>query len=287
MKKNHLEIHKNVIKLKGQELKAEKARRQELEIKNNELTQIEEAFHNPSDFGDQRQIELTILRRKYQKQYYLYVVNWEHINAKYWKKYPPLDEVKKEAPAKKSDKKSIKTEYDLDYTDSDEDDSNYEKPHVKKIKRDTNEAHENGIEEEYDLHCTDLYELENNENQDYYFSIKAKKITGLKAEFYKFITFINIQDTKHYKAMIDIINNGNKYNYKTSYPINAEFSVEDVKETELEKVKFNEGVATPEPDVFRKGYSEIIDARNTSFINLHGHILNDCNKKQVRQPVIK
>jgi hypothetical protein len=42
---------------------------------------------------------------------------------------------------------------------------------------------------------------------------------------------------------------------------------------------YKEEISTPESDVFKKCYSEIIDARNTSFINLHVHLLKDGNKK--------
>jgi hypothetical protein len=279
MKKNHLEIHKKIIKEKGRELEAERAHIQELEIINNESIQLREAFHNPGDFGDQDKTELTILRREHQKQFFMYVVDWEYMNAKFWRKYPPIDQTKVTKISRKNQVTSTKNYNGIEFSsDSDEDSAiNEKKSNTKKI-YDITEPHDKGIDEPYELFCLDSSDLENNENQEYYFCIKAKEITGKKKEFYKFIEYINIKDTKHYKAMIDIINNGNRYNHKTSYPLNAEL-VENTTETEMERNLYKEEISTPESDVFKKCYSEIIDARNTSFINLHVHVLKDGNKK--------
>ena len=77
-----------------------KGSRQDAEKINRQNIQLHEAFHNPGDMGDQERIELTILRRKTQRQYCVYVVDWQYINTKFWKKFP-TDEKKKDLKKKR------------------------------------------------------------------------------------------------------------------------------------------------------------------------------------------
>lgn len=267
---------KSVNKLK-KELEKEREHRQELQYINDKNIQLQEAFHNPNDFGNQDKTELTILQRMTQKQYYLYVVDWDYVNSKFWKKYPPKI-VKQQPPPKKS-YLSVDDLEGINFSSDDEEVFSKKTPDVKII-YDKNEPHPKGIQEPYELFYIDFHELKCNENESYYFCIKPKEIVESKKSFYKFIKFINIKDIKHHKAMVEIVNKGNKYNYKTSYPINTDMVIENIKETENECIVFSEEVATPISDVFITNYSTLIDARNCSFINLHKQYLIDNNPKK-------
>jgi len=271
------ERNKSVNKLK-KELEKEREHRQELQCINNKNIQLQEAFHNPADFGNQDKTELTILQRITQKQYYLYVVDWDYINTKFWKKYPPTTAVKQHASSKKSDHLIDDLE-GINFS-SDDEDSPYKKPTNIKITYDKSEPHLKGIQESYELFCIDLDELKSNENQSYYFCIRPKEIVESKKPFYKFIKFINIKDITHYKAMIEIVNKGNIYNHTTSYPVNADKVVENIKDTERESILFSKEVATPDSDVFITNYSALIDARKCSFINLHKQYIIDINSRK-------
>lgn len=267
----------------GKVLEEERGRRQYVEKINRQNIQLQEVFQNPADAGDQEKTELIILRRETQKQFYIYVVDWSYMNSKFWKKFTSNGKKKKLTSAKKSQitlLDNIHEGINLNSSDSEKD----VKEPKKNIERrrgktpckihNTDEPHFKGIQESYNLFDVNLQELESNENKDYYFCIKSKEIVNKKKEYYKFIKFIDIKDTKHYKNMREILVNGNVYNNTTTYPINSYLS-------KLENVEYADEVITPESDVFQKTYADIIDARNTSFINTHKHLLLNEKRNQL------
>lgn len=268
----------NILK---KELELERGLRKELQSINNCNIQLQEAFHNPSEFGDHEKTELTILRRETQKQYYLYIVDWSYINSKFWK-----SNKSKNKSIKEINKASKEIYQGIDFS-SDNDDITDNKIIERKLTKknnekntyDESEPHKNGIQDPYELFNVSLYDLINNNNQDYYFCIKPKEITSKKKDYFKFISYINIKNNIHYKAMIEIINNGNKYNYSTSYPINSETVNNDRSKSES-NFNFADEISTPEAGVFIQSYSDIIDARNSSFINLNKNYLKNGSLKQ-------
>jgi hypothetical protein len=252
------------------ELEFEKNTRRELQIINNSNIQLQEAFHNPNSFGTCERTELAILRRETQKQYYLYVVDWAYVNSKFWSN----SQLKKDVDKKRQSNQKKLQNYFNESSDSDEMHTPVIKKQNKKIVLDNTIPHINGIAEEYNLYYINQHELNNNNTYDYYFCIKPKKIIGKRSQFFKFIEYISIKNTDHYKAMIQIINNGNKYNYSTSYPINSSANSNANYDIihgnyESDKLTDNSEISTPYNDIFIKSYSDIHDARNSSFINLN------------------
>lgn len=260
----------------GKVLEEERDHRREAERINRQNIQLQEVFHNPADMGDQERTELVILRRETQKQYYVYVVDWEYMNAKFWKKYAPKEEKKKIQPPKKNRITPLDSVFegiDINSSDSELDETVEKVEKRRRKKYDITEPHPKGIQDSYSLYDVDLQELESDENIDYYFCIRPKEITEKKKEYFKFIRYIDIKDSKHYRNMIEIIVNGNVYNNTTSYPVNSVLP-------EYKNEEYFEKITTPDSDVFQKTYSEIIDARNSSFINIHKDIL--VNEKKER-----
>lgn len=256
----------NILK---KELEFEKCARRELQVINDSNIQLQEAFNNPNIFGDHERTELTILRKETQKQYYLYAVDWEYVNSRFW-----VDTKYK----KKSKKVSADTIECFDLNDSSDDDTEISKPVVKKIckknKLDTTGIpHTYGIRNSYDLYYINKHDLNNIEmNADYYFCIKSKEISGFKKKFFKFIEYINIKNVNHYKAMIQIITHGNEYNNANPYQINSDI------DQESPRIISNPEGLTPYNDVFITSYSDIHDARNSSFNNLNKHYITDVVK---------
>jgi hypothetical protein len=249
-------------------------RYQEAEHLNKRNIQIQEAFINPDDTDVQNHTELTILRRENMKQYYVYLADWKYVNTRYWKTFPQKDKkpttnaVKKLEPPSDSKYDGI----DLNGSDSDTDDSSKIIDIKKKIIFDESDPHPDGLQEEYDLYNTDLRDIKNNENDDYYIYISTKEVHQSKKHHFKFLRFIYVKDTKHYKEMMDYIANGKKYNNDTSYTVNNDLP-------EIEYIPYS--VETAYKGVYQLNYSNLIDARNSSFINLHKSTL-DLHKSEKR-----
>jgi hypothetical protein len=249
-------------------------RYQEAEHLNKRNIQIQEAFINPDDTDVQNHTELTILRRENMKQYYVYLADWKYVNTRYWKTFPQKDKkpttnaVKKLEPPSDSKYEGI----DLTGSDSDTDDSSKIIDIKKKIIFDESDPHPDGLQEEYDLYNTDLRDIKNNENDDYYIYISTKEVHQSKKQHFKFLRFIYVKDTKHYKEMMDYIANGKKYNNDTSYTVNNDLP-------EIEYIPYH--VETAYKGVYQLNYSNLIDARNSSFINLHKATL-DLHKSEKR-----
>ena len=141
---------------------------------------------------------------------------------------------------------------------------------IKKTKVDMSEPHPDGIQESYEISNIDLRYMKNNDNDDYYFSITSKEITGNKKKYFKFIRFLYIKDAKHLKEMLSYIVNGKKYNLDPVYP----------NDSANEPTDYSSSIKTISKGIYQLNYSELIDARNSSFINLHNHVLD--NNKRIK-----
>jgi len=285
VRKYHLEIYNEErvrsVKDLTKQLEAEVERRQEAETKVGQSLQLFDAFHNPNDISDHDSKELKILQRETQKQYYVYVVDWRYINTKYWKKFPitKKQEVKLNQPPKKNQIEHTDLYCGINPYSSD---SDYESKNSKKKvstrrnKADDSEPHPDGIQESYDLFDINLGDLERDENEEMYFSIRIKEVSNTKKEYYKFVRFVYIKDIKHYKEMIEIILHGNVYTNQTAYPINN--TTEHIKKDT--DVIDNYNTNTPVSDVYKATYANVIDARNSSFINSHKDVLMNEKKRR-------
>jgi hypothetical protein len=264
-----VEAHKE-LKIKYE---AARDRYQDAEHLNKRNIQIQEAFINPDDTDVQNHTELTILRRETMKQYFVYLADWKYVNAKYWKTFPPKE---KKTPitnaVKKTDSDDKYEGIDLNGSDSDTDDSTKKITIKKKIVFDYSEPHPDGLQEEYDLYDVNLTDIKNNSNEDYYIYISSKEIHHNKKHHFKFLRFMYVKDTKHYKEMMDYIANGKKYKNDTAYTVNADLP-------DIEYIPYH--VETAYKGVYQLNYSNLIDARNSSFINLHKETV-DLHKKEKR-----
>jgi hypothetical protein len=211
------------------------------------------------------------------KQYYVYVVDWQYINSKFWKKFPLKEAIATTnvQTSKKNQIMPIDSVFEGININSSDDEICEKKEKKRRIKTDTTEPHLKGIQESYDLFDIDLYELESNEHQNYYICIRAKEVSAKKKDHYKFVQFIYIADPKHYKATIDYIVNGRDYNNKSGYPVNNKLNV--IKEIE------NVGeIITPDTEVFQTNYSSLIDARNTAYVDIKKDVLMNDKKERRR-----
>jgi hypothetical protein len=283
IKKYHIDVHIQELerseKLMKQKYEDARDRYQEAEHLNKRNIQIQEAFINPDDTDVQNHTELTILRRENMRQYFVYLVDWKYVNTKYWKTFPQKDQKKPTTNAvKKSESKSYQQSdgkyegIDLNSSDSDTDDSTKKITIKKKIVFDDSEPHPDGLQEEYDLYDINLQDMKNNENEDYYIYISSKEIHHSKKKYFKFLRFMYVKDTKHYKEMMDYIANGKKYSNDTAYVTNNDLP-------DIEYIPYH--VETSYKGVYQLNYSNLIDARNSSFINLYKATL-DLHKKEKR-----
>lgn len=283
VRKYYLEIYNEErvrsIKDLTKQLETERNLRKDAEYKVDQSVQLFDAFHNPSDNADNDNLELTILRRENMKQYYVYVVDWQYINSKYWRKFDLKETVVETIvqPPKKNQIMSVNSVYegiDINSSDDENDEKKEKKEKKRRVKIDTTEPHPNGIQEPYNLFDINLYEIERNKHQNYYMCIRAKEVSNKKKNYYKFLQFIYITDPKHYKATIDYIINGRKYINKSGYPVNNNL-------TEVEEIVDAVKVITPDTEVFQTNYSILIDARNVSYIDIKkGVLINDKTERR-------
>lgn len=247
-------VRKNYSDIWRKCLEEERTKRIELDIINKQNIQLQEIFNNPADMGDQDKTELIILRRTMMKQYYLYIIDWEYINNKLWNR-------KTKSTNNKIKKKKSSNLGKQKRESSDEDDNKNTQIKKKII------PHPDGIQERYDLYIK-LHDLES-DISEYYFTIKQKEITSKYKDKYVFIRHLDIRNASHYKNMVHILKHGNTYNTKTSYPISSEEKC-DISQN-YDNFIF--------PNIFQKTYSEIVDARNTSFIHMNKNMLINNNNQ--------
>ena len=272
IKKYHIEIYnqerdRSINQLKKQ-YETERDRRQEAEKINNQNIQLRDAFINPDDAGEHPHMELTILRRTAMKQYYVYVVDWQIVNSR-WHKQFPMNESKSSSDA----------DVDTDDNSDVEDKPKKKKAQSKKSKKqiDDTEPHKDGIYEPYDLFDVDLRTLKRNDKEEYYIYISPKPVAESKKSHFKFLRFIYIHNTAHYKEMMDYIANGKKYINESAYTVNPD----------LPKIEYiPEHVETAYKGVYQLSYSNLMDARSSSFININKQILLE-HKKSKRTKVLQ
>lgn len=244
-----VESHKQLIKT----LESEREKRKIAEHINIQNIIYQDAYINDFQENDDDQTELTIMRNMHLTKYYLYIVDWNYMNTKYWKKDKPTPEPK-----------HIDLDECIDLVSSDSDCEN--KKSNKLFKRKSkkmvfdNTPHENAIYEQYDLDFIQVSDLINGENEEYYFFVSPKEVAESKKEFYKFMKFIYIDKAKHYNEMIEVLKTGEVPN-KTAYTLNNDLPIYKKYELDL--------VSTPVKNIFKCSYSMINSARNRSFIRTY------------------
>jgi hypothetical protein len=269
IRKYHTDVYNQERDRSIKELKikyeSERDRRQEAEKINGQNIQLRDAFINPDDACEHQHVELTILRRTAMKQYYVYVVDWQAVNSRWHKSFPTNES---------------KSASDADDDDSDIDDKPKKKrgPSKKSAKQfDDTEPHKDGIYEPYDLYDVDLRTLKRNSTDEYYIYISPKPVAESKQSHFKFLRFIYIHNTTHFKEMMDYIANGKKYINESAYSVNSDLpEIEYIPET----------VETVYKGVYQLSYSNLMDARNSSFININKQTLVD-HKKTKRTKVLQ
>lgn len=267
-----IEAHNQLAK----NLEEERTRRREAEEINIQNIFLRDAYCNDFSNSNDYETELAILRRQYLTTYYIYLVDWQYVNTKYWKKNntnKPIDKI----PRKKNvdDLPNIIDGIDLNSDDSDNNDEQKKKViKSKKNKYDITEPHPDGINEPYEMNYIKLNDLECYENDEYYFYISPKELSNSSRTF-KLITTIQIDKLKHYNEMIKYIMNGETTIDATGYPINSYEPVEIINNNSC-----NDKVKTPIKGVYKTSYSTIISARDRSFIILNKDVILDNTKKR-------
>ena len=228
------------------ELETEKLKRKELQLKVDESRFLYEAFADEENHGIEDHKELTILRRKYFKPYYIYVMNWDNIHEKCNKQLTtPI--VKTKMRKKKSN------EYEgINLSDTDEETKSNKEIELiptANIKKDNQSITQfmSTLVDQYDINDIDIKYLKENENEYFYIKITSKKITKPEADFdsdpaYKFIDVIYLKDACHYNEMKQFINENNK-----EYITGAKY--------------------------YQLSYAELLNARSRTFIEKNKHIL--------------
>lgn len=251
--KNEKEIIIKQMKCTEKTLESEREKRKIAEHINIQNIIYQDAYINDFQENDDDQTELTIMRNMHLTKYYLYIVDWNYMNTKYWKKDKPTPEPKQ-----------IDLDECIDLVSSDSDCEN--KKSNKLFKRKSkkmvfdNTPHENAIYEQYDLDFIQVSDLINGENEEYYFFVSPKEVAESKKEFYKFMKFIYIDKAKHYNEMIEVLKTGEVPN-KTAYTLNNDLPIYKKYELDL--------VSTPVKNIFKCSYSMINSARNRSFIRTY------------------
>lgn len=274
-----IEAHNQLSKV----LEEERTKRREAEVINKQNIFLREAYCNDFASNESDETELAILRRQYLTTYYVYLVDWQYVNAKYWKVFPKNTTESYGQPRKKTTeiKETVYAGIDLN-SDSDESDTSTMVKSLNKVKRskksklDVNQPHKNGIQEPYDIEFIDVYELKNGENEEYYFYISSKEIPDSKKENYKFIMPIQLDKTSHYNEMLKYIVNGEKIIDRTAYPINS------FEPTEIKNSDFVDDVTTPISKVYKTTYDILMSARSRSYITMNRELLLGNNSKRRR-----
>lgn len=270
-----IEAHNQLSKV----LEEERGKRREAEIINKQNIFLREAYCNDFSSNESNETELAIMRRQYLTTYYVYLVDWQYVNAKYWKKFPSDGKEPVRQPRKKTAevKETVYEGIDLNNDSDDSDASTMEKSlkdkRSKKSKLDVTQPHKNGIQEPYDMNYINMRDLENGENEEYYFYISAKECTK---DHFKLIMPIQLDKTKHYTEMLNYIVNGEKIVDRTAYPINS------YEPTELANTDFDDNVSTPVSKVYKTTYDILTSARSRSYITMNRELLIGMNNKKRR-----
>jgi hypothetical protein len=270
-----IEAHNQLSKV----LEEERGKRREAEIINKQNIFLREAYCNDFSSNESNETELVIMRRQYLTTYYVYLVDWQYVNAKYWKKFPSDGKEPVRQPRKKTDevKETVYEGIDLNSDSDDSDASTMEKSlkdkRSKKSKLDVTQPHKNGIQEPYEMNYINMRDLENGENEEYYFYISTKECTK---DHFKLIMPIQLDKTKHYTEMLNYIVNGEKIVDRTAYPINS------YEPTELANTDFDDNVSTPVSKVYKTTYDILTSARSRSYITMNRELLIGMNNKKRR-----
>jgi prophage antirepressor-like protein len=261
-------------------LEEERGKRREAEIINKQNIYLQEAYCNDFSSNESNETELTILRRQYLTTYYVYLVDWQYVNAKYWKAFPVDGKEPIRQPRKKNVESNEVTLFEGIDLNSDSDDSDISTEvkslkvkRSKKSKLDVTQPHKNGIQEPYEMECINMKDLENDENEEYYFYISAKESTKVHL---KFIMPIQLDKAKHYTEMLNYIVDGEKIIDRTAYPINS------FESTEIKNNNFDDNVSTPDSKVYKTTYDTLTSARSRSYINMNRELLIGMNTKKRR-----
>lgn len=285
VRQTHVDVWKKQLLCSKKNLEAERSRRIEVEELNQKNIEISDAIYN-TDNRDQNNLELNILRRKAMSRYSVYLVDWQFINTKYWKQYP-MDGKTHNPP--KNNKFIKHTQNIIEGIDLNSDDEltipTTKTRTFKKIN--LLEQHPKGIES-YQHTYKGLEDLEQDENTPYYIHISNKEIQKDK-EHYKFLRFLYMDKESrgiHYKTMIDIIKNGEKYNNKSAYTnmhkiSNApECNKTHNSNTKVNSLEINDS-ETPVKKVYQITYSELMNARDRAFVKNNLNIIQTIKKERV------
>jgi hypothetical protein len=270
-----IEAHNQLSKV----LEEERGKRREAEIINKQNIFLREAYCNDFSSNESDETELAILRRQYLTTYYVYLVDWQYVNAKYWKKFPsdgkePVRQPRKNtAEVKETVYECIDLNSDSDNSDASTMEKSLKDKRSKKSKLDVTQPHKNGIQEPYEMNYINMRDLENGENEEYYFYINAKECTK---DHFKLIMPIQLDKTKHYTEMLNYIVNGEKIVDRTAYPINS------YEPTELANTDFDDNVSTPVSKVYKTTYDILTSARSRSYITMNRELLIGMNNKKRR-----
>lgn len=277
--KRHKEVVVSEMRVTEKQLEEERGKRREAEIINKQNIFLREAYCNDFSSNESDETELTILRRQYLTTYYVYLVDWQYVNAKYWKKFPSDGKEPVRQPRKKTAevKETVYEGIDLNSDSDDSDASTMEKSlkdkRSKKSKLDVTQPHKNGIQEPYEMNYINMRDLENGENEEYYFYISAKECTK---DHFKLIMPIQLDKAKHYTEMLNYIVNGEKIVDRTAYPINS------YEPTELANTDFDDNVSTPVSKVYKTTYDILTSARSRSYITMNRELLIGMKNKKRR-----
>jgi hypothetical protein len=298
VKKNHADIYKKCMEEEIQ-------RRQDAEKINNQNINLQYSFYNPTEIYDPDKIELSVLQKTYMKEYFVYVVDWQYMNSKMWKKKSKNEEqilAKKDTPAKKEKPyvfpnhvtlafKKEMTEYDLSDSDDDRIIPNHitlasraldkeikqttKKRNKKEIKKNDTDPHPDGIQNSYDLYDLNTRSIKSTEasdtDEEYYFTILSKPIDEKIKNNYKYISSIYIKDINHNKEFIRNILKGETHDNRTPYKVNGDLP-------EYEDHDNTNEVKTIDSKVYITTYSSILSARSKSYIDLNKNILKGVRK---------
>lgn len=266
---------KNTDKL----LEEEREKRREAERINEQNIEIADAIYN-TDNREQDILELNVLRRRLMTRYYVYLVDWKLVNAKYWKNFPP--EENKIQPRKKRDFVETQTIFEgieLNSSGDDEPQPQQKRTNTsrKKLKQiDVDKQHPKGLNE-YEFIYTDINDIKRDENIAYYICITDKQI---KKEGYKFLQYLYLDKSSgnvHYKSMVDIILNGEKCNSQTAYKLNGKDVPVKLYDMEVESAE------TPIKKVYKITYSELINARDRGFVTNNLQVIKTLQVKGTTQ----
>ena len=250
----------------AEQLEIERELRITAEQTNSKNIEIADAIYNIDNY-DQQNIELNILRRRTMDRYSIYIVDWKLVNVSYWRKYPGItSEPTVKKPPKPRPGQSKIIEGIVMSSDSDSDHET--KTRCVKLKLDIEMEHTMGIPQ-YNFKMTNLDDLQRGDNDPYYLSITNREISQRHRNHYKFIKYIYLDKAKHYRDMSDILRYGEYYECKTAYT--------NIDNTNIDSLDA-ESCETPIKKVFKISYSELINARDRTFVKNNMDIVTNIKR---------